>query len=176
MAQQSINPIPTVLNNYRVYVNNTVLVGTADITLPSIEQLAETIKGAGIAGEVPVSVLGMVKEMVCSLKFRTIENEIFQLGVPTQQSVQLRAALQNYDAGAGGPSITALSVRMQTTPKVLNLGKVEVATAMDSQVDLNVLYLRIFRGGVELCEIDPFNMIYRINGTDYLAAVSAAIN
>ncbi|MCL6456491.1 MAG: phage major tail tube protein, partial [Gorillibacterium sp.] len=45
------NLVPEKLNDFRVYRDGNNLAGVADIQLPSFENMTETIKGAGIAGE-----------------------------------------------------------------------------------------------------------------------------
>ena len=47
-----MNVISEKLINFRVYAENSELLGLADVTLPTLEAKSETISGAGIAGEV----------------------------------------------------------------------------------------------------------------------------
>ena len=46
--------VPEMLRNFRVYEESYDMIGTADVELPTLEALTETIKGAGIAGEIAV--------------------------------------------------------------------------------------------------------------------------
>ncbi len=43
--------VPEKLINFRVYEDGDDLVGVADVTLPTLDAMTETVKGAGIAGE-----------------------------------------------------------------------------------------------------------------------------
>ena len=50
--------VPEKLINFRVYEDGDDLVGVADVTLPTLDAMTETVKGAGIAGEVESPVMG----------------------------------------------------------------------------------------------------------------------
>ena len=50
--------VPEKLINFRVYQDGADLLGVADVSLPSLEAMTETVKGAGVAGEVDSPVLG----------------------------------------------------------------------------------------------------------------------
>ena len=50
--------VPEKLINFRVYNNGADLVGSADVTLPKLNAMTQTVKGAGIAGEIDSPVLG----------------------------------------------------------------------------------------------------------------------
>lgn len=43
--------VPEKLINFRVYNNGADLVGSADVTLPKLNAMTQTVKGAGIAGK-----------------------------------------------------------------------------------------------------------------------------
>ena len=53
-----VNQVPEKLINFRVYLDGNNLIGVADVELPSIEAMTETVKGAGIAGEIDSPTLG----------------------------------------------------------------------------------------------------------------------
>ena len=59
--------IPQKLINCRVYNNGTDLIGIADVDLPKLEPMTDTVKGAGVAGEIDDPVLGHYKAMVMSV-------------------------------------------------------------------------------------------------------------
>lgn len=50
--------VPEKLINFKVYKDKTDFIGLADVTLPTLESMTETVSGAGIAGEVDSPTLG----------------------------------------------------------------------------------------------------------------------
>lgn len=46
------NNVPERLIAFRVYGEGNDLLGTANVTLPTIEPMTDTVTGAGIAGEI----------------------------------------------------------------------------------------------------------------------------
>ena len=55
--------VPEKLINFRVYENGNDLIGIADVTLPKVDYMTETVKGAGIAGEIDSPVKGHYSSM-----------------------------------------------------------------------------------------------------------------
>ena len=74
--------IPEKLINFNVYRDNHVLVGIADVDLPPIEFMTDTIKGSGIAGEVESIVMGHFGKMPLSMTWRTITGDNTYLAAP----------------------------------------------------------------------------------------------
>ena len=55
----SINQVPEVLNDFRVYEEGSDnCLGVAKVELPSESVMTQTVKGVGIAGEVEAPVIG----------------------------------------------------------------------------------------------------------------------
>lgn len=51
--------LPSLLVNFRVYDGDSNdMIGVADVELPKLEAMTETLKGAGVSGEVDMPVLG----------------------------------------------------------------------------------------------------------------------
>ena len=67
------NMIPERLIGFRVYNDSNDLLGIANVTMPTIEAMFDTVSGAGIAGEVETPVLGHYGSMTTTLNWRTIE-------------------------------------------------------------------------------------------------------
>lgn len=64
----SNNVVPEKLINFRAYNDGNDLLGVTDVQLPSLDAMTETVKGAGIAGEVDSPVLGHFGSMETVLK------------------------------------------------------------------------------------------------------------
>ncbi len=162
--------IPDRLIGYRVYKGGN-FIATADVELPDIEFMTETLSGAGIAGEIDMPALGQISSMSTTINYRTQTNAQVDFLEPQGTMIDLRGALQNYDSGSGKIVSKAVKVTMNVLPKKSGLGKFEVGAPTDSNSELEVTYLKMFIDNKEVLEIDKTNYIYKVNGVDYLEEV-----
>src|SRR5690554_843716 len=96
------NPIPEKVVNYNVYDDTEKLVGiTAEVTLPTLEAMTETVSGAGIAGEYDSPNPGHFGAMEIQIPFRVLMEKSFSLMKNKGRSIILRAAQQSFDVAAG---------------------------------------------------------------------------
>lgn len=167
--------VPEKLINYRVYLNGDDMLGTSDVTLPTLEAMTETVKGAGIAGEIESPVMGHFSSMEIELNWRTLEKSNVLLASPTGVHLDLRGAQQVYDSGSGTFISRPVKVVVRGVPKSTELGKLEVGATTDTKNTIEVNYIKITVDQDTILEIDKYNYICNINGTDYLAAVREAL-
>ncbi len=167
------NPIPEVLIGFRVYLDGEDLLGIADVELPELEAIAEEIKGAGIAGTVEAPVLGHYKAMTLTISWRTVTGNVSLLSQPKAHQLDLRGAIQVYDAGEGTYDSVPLVCVVKAIPKKTSLGKMGTGEAMDTKGEFAVAYLKIKLGDEVRVEIDPFNYICKIEDQDFLEKVKA---
>lgn len=169
------NTIHEKLTNFRVYLDGTDLLGTADVDLPDIEAMTDTVKGAGIAGEVESPVLGHYAPMNLTINWRTITGNTMVLAKPMSHQLELRGSVQLYDAGAGTYSIQSQKVVVKAVPKKTGLGKLDVGVKQDSSSEFECNYIKIWLDGAEKLEIDKYNFICVIDGEDFLAETRTAL-
>lgn len=170
-----MNQIPEKLTSFRVYLDGKDLIGIADAELPSIEPMKETVKGAGIAGEIESPVLGHFGSMTLKLNWRTVTNNTIQLSQQRAHNLDLRGAIQAYNSAAGEYQIVPLKVMVKAVPKKTDLGKFDTGGKMDSAAEFEVNYIKVWLNNREVVEIDKFNYVCKINGADYLADIRAAL-
>ena len=170
---KSTNPILTTLINARVYNDGRDLIGTATVDLPQIQPMSETISGIGIAGEVDMPVLGHYQSMKVTLHWKGIEKEAVSLAAFKAHALEIRGEQQAYDAGTGEMKLVPVRVVLRSIPTSLNLGSFEAGSRTEAESEFEVVYLKMYVDGRQACEIDKFNYIARIGGTDYLAGVRA---
>lgn len=169
------NNIPEKLINFRVYREGTDMVGIADVQLPSLEAMSETVKGAGIAGEVDSPVLGHFGSMTLTLNWRTVTGNAVELAKQRAHGIEMRGAQQEFDAGTGVYRVVPVKVAVRAVPKKFDLGKLDVGASTESQSEFEVSYLKVWVDGEEKVELDKYNYIYRVNGEDGLAEVRTAL-
>jgi P2 family phage contractile tail tube protein len=170
-----MNQIPEVLTAFRAYNSGKDLLGVVDVTLPDIETLTETIKGAGVAGEMEVPVVGHTGPMTLTLNFRTETESSITLLEPKAHHIDIRGAIQSHKTDDGTRKSIPLKVVVRATPKKKSLGKLETGSMMDVTNEFDVTYLKVTLNNNDVIEIDKLNYIYAVNGTDYLIETRAAL-
>lgn len=163
--------VPEKLINFRVYEDNNDLVGIADVELPSLEALTETVKGAGIAGEIETPVLGHYSSMEVVFNWRTLTKSVVTLAKQGGLSLDVRGSIQAYDSSAAEYKTIPVKVIVRGLPKRVELGKLDAGATMDASNTVEAYYLKLTVDGDEVIEIDKYNFIAKIDGTDYLASV-----
>lgn len=167
--------VPEKLMNFRVYLDGTDLVGVADVTLPTLETMTETVKGAGIAGEMDSPTVGHFGSMELVLNWRTLEKSNVVLASPKGVHLDLRGAQQVYDSAEGKYVTRSVKCVVRGIPKNTELGKFEVGATTDTSNTIEVNYIKVSVAGEDLLEIDKYNFICNIAGVDYMAEIREAL-
>ncbi|RXZ84583.1 phage tail protein [Paenibacillaceae bacterium] len=163
--------IPDKLINYTAYRNGSEFLGTVDVTLPSIEALTETMRGAGIAGEIDSPTLGHYASMSVTLNWRTITGQTMSLHAPVSHTLDFRGAQQVHNTGTGEMKSQGIKVTVKALPKSGDIGKLDPGTTTDTTNEMEVTYIKIMIDGKTVLEIDKLNFKAVFNGKDYLAQV-----
>lgn len=161
--------------NFAVYEDSVEYLGIAKATLPNLEQLAQELSGAGIAGNVEAVLRGHVAAMTLGLDFRTMTQESIKLSEPRRHNIDLRIARQDEDTEGGQIVITPVKHIFVVLPKSLNPGTVAPHSTSDGSGQYAVRYWATYIGGELVTEIDQLNYKFLVNGVDYLASVRAAL-
>lgn len=167
--------VPEKLINFRVYQDGTDLVGIADVQLPSLDSMTETVKGAGIAGEIESPTVGHYSSMELVLNWRTLEKSNVLLAAPGGVHLDLRGAIQKYDSGEGKYIKPSVKVVVRGMPKKTDLGKLDVGATMDVSNTIEVNYIKIDVEDKTLVEIDKYNYVCVIGGNDYMKEIRTAL-
>jgi len=168
----SVNTVPDKVLNYNVYNEGEQLIGVSgEVTLPKLEAMTETISGAGIAGEIESPSPGHFGSMTIEIPFRTLIDQSFNLMVPEAKTLILRANQQSLDISAGAINQRALKITLKVIPKGIELGTLGVSKPTDTKNTLEVIYIKIVENGDTLLELDKFNFVYIVNGTDVFADI-----
>ena len=167
--------VPEKLINFRVYKDSTDYIGLADVTLPRLEAMTETVSGAGIAGEIDSPTLGHYGSMETVLNWRTLEKNNLALAAPTGVQLDLRGAQQVYDSGTGKYVVRPVKIAIMGVPKNTELGKLEPGTTTDTANTIETTYLKVDVDGETVLEVDKYNSICNIDGEDFMADVREAL-
>lgn len=165
------NKVPERLINFRVYAEGNDLLGIANVELPSLEAMTDTVSGAGIAGEVETPILGHYGSMTLTLSWRTISADLTRLAVQKAHALDLRGVMQEHNASTGEFEKVPVRISVRAIPKNVELGSFEVGAATDSSSEFEVTYIKIVVNNREVVEIDKYNFIAKFDGEDKLADV-----
>jgi P2 family phage contractile tail tube protein len=142
----------------------------AGVQLPSLEMTSDTLKGAGIAGEIESITPGHFGPMPITFNWRTSPTaEAIQLMKPKAHLIDFRGAIQVFDKTTSSYKTVGKMITVRAMPKKLDLGKAEAASTMDASTEMECNYLKIVEDGKTLIEIDKLNNIYVVDGFDYRA-------
>ncbi len=166
---------PEKLISYKVYLDGTELIGTADVKLPSLDAITETVKGAGMAGEVESPTFGHFGPMGITINWVKITGDISKLAKQKAHHLDMRGAGQQYDVSTGEYSVVPQKVVVKAIPKKTDLGKLEVGAKQDASWEGEVVYLKLSVEGKEKIELDKFNYIFKVDGEEQLADIKAAL-
>ncbi|SFP11238.1 phage major tail tube protein [Salibacterium halotolerans] len=164
--------IPEKVINYNVYDDTDVLKGvSAEVTLPTLENMSETVSGAGILGEYESPTPGHFSSTTLEIPFRTLHDPSFTLMENRGRSIVLRAAQQSYDMARGETRSRGLKITVRGIPKGNEMGTLGIGTPTESTNTLELLYIKIEEDGRTLLELDKTNFIFNVNGRDQLAEI-----
>lgn len=149
--------------------------GVADVELPNVNYMTETMSGAGIMGEVSSVNAGNLESMTTTLNWNTINDDLLSLAAPKTHNLECYGALQHYDAATGEIIIQQARVAMRVMPTSLKLGTLSNNAKTESGNDFSVVYLKVDIDGQNKVEVDPLNYIMIINGKDYAADIRKAL-
>ena len=172
---KGINIVRDKLINYEVFIGGERKLGTADVTLPTLEYKTATLSGAGIGGEIEMPTPGHTSSMELELNWRTLNEDVTKLLAVKAHDLEIRGANENYDAATGEIKVQAVKVNVRGLPKSGDLGSFKPADHTESKTTLEVIYLKISLDGKKMVEIDPLNYVNYIDGYDYMTAVRAAL-
>ena len=166
---------PELIVNFEVFENATNFVGLANVDLPNIQNLLQSINGAGISGNVNGVAIGNTEAMTATFHFRSGTGSVLDLMKPVKHTIDMRAAEQSWDTVGTGRDIAADKYVMVIVPTNYQPGNVAPSAPPDVGMEVSVHYYAGFKDGKKLWEIDPYNYIYEIDGVDYMADVRRAV-
>ena len=165
----------TTVIDYTMYEDSTEFIGLAQVTLPDLSFLTQTVSGSGLAGEIEVPIIGQMSAMEMSVQFLVRTDLTDMATTPVTHIWELREAQQVLAADSADTSVTTLKHVIKAVPKSSSGGTLKPASTSDPDVTASVVYWATYRDGEMVMELDPINYICYINGEDYLEPVRSAL-
>lgn len=155
--------------------NPKFITDTSSLKRPDLDTLTETIKGAGLMGEIELPTLGQLAAMAYEITFkRSNKDAIVFFGQKTQH-FETRWVTDVLDATNAKIGISANKEIVKAIPKKLGLGNLEGNSSNETTVALEVIYYKFIQDGVTLLEIDKLNNVFIVDGWDYAAQIREAL-
>lgn len=148
---------------------------TTSLKRPSIEMLTDTIKGAGIMGEIDYPALAQLAAMEYEISFKTTNKKAIALFGQKTHHLETRWVTDVLDSATGNVGIRANKDIIKGVPKKIDLGSVEGNSNNEATLPLEVLYFKHIQDGETLIEIDKLNNVFIINGVDYAKELREAL-
>ena len=166
--------IPEIINNYNAYHNGSKLIGvTAEVTLPEMEQMAETISLAGQLGERETPAIGHFGAMEQEVPFQVLTDDMFSLMSPLSGvNLTFRGSEQVTDPSTGAKKSVQVRVVEKGTFKSFNAGSMKKGGAGSPTVKFGLDYILIEVGGKSKFELDKLNNVFKVNGKDILKDIT----
>ena len=172
----NVNARDTHVVNHEVYISGNRVLGIAsEITLPNIEYMTATIKGAGIGGEIDMPSRAMFANMETTIKWLTVNESAFKFIQHNALNFAYYIAQQRYDSGLGTYTVIQNKVEIQAVPKNLNLGKSAPSELMDAETVCSIISLKETYNNVEKLYIDKMNYVCRVEGKDLATDLKKAL-
>ncbi len=149
---------------------------SADLQLPSIEKLTDTIKGAGIMGEIDLPVYGQIGSMTFTVNNRADNSKYAMLSRPGPIKIEVVWTNDSLDSSNMNIGLQVNKVFMTGFNKKYDPGKIEVGGPSDGSSEFEIVYYRKLVNGTEIMLIDKLNGKYVVNGVDYMASSRAALS
>ena len=165
--------------NYNIYAKiadqRKQIANTTNAQLPSIENLSETIKGAGIMGEIDWPTLAAPGAMTFTFNARVSGEDQISIAAPKLQEIEVRFAVEKYDTNGVAVGVEAHKAVLKCLPKKCDPGKLEPGSPQDVSNEYSVIYYKHTIDGTTMLEVDSLNYIYIVHGVDYAKDIRAAL-
>lgn len=148
---------------------------SSDLQLPSIEKLTDTLKGAGIMGEIDMPSFGQLGSMTFTVNNRADNPQYARLSRPGEIKFEVVWVVDVYDSKNVKVGIQTHKVYMSGVSKKHDLGKLEVNGGAEGSSEFEIYYLRKLVDGKEVLLIDKFNYKFAVDGKDYMEEMNKAL-
>ena len=155
---------------YWVNNNNKYLGTVSSVDLPDIQLKTATLTGLGIAGDIKVPIPS-AEPMEGTIHFREPEEDVYGLFAPDIHHIEVRSIVRHQSTASY--SIKDIEDRyvLIMQPLSLKLGSIKTAEEQGLELPVTVYSITGYHGEKRILMLDPMNIIWEINGVDYMKKV-----
>ena len=150
---------------------NKLLSDVTTLTMPDLELLSETLRGAGINGEIDLPTYGQFGSLVVEVSHNGLSKDTIRTFGMEAQELEHRWASQVLNSDTGNSEVVGKKLIFRGLPKKLGLGSIEPNKAEESSSAFELVYMKYVIGNDSVIEIDKLNDVFKVDGVDYSAAV-----
>lgn len=161
--------------NYSVYITKRKIGDTSSVQLPSVEFMTDTIKGAGIIGEIDLPSPFQAGSMTLSISTRVTNNPDDLGALMSANEIEIRWVTDSVDTATANSDIVGHKAFLKVATKKIDEGKIEPGAAQDGSYEYEVLSYKRITNGKTVLEIDKLNGIFKVNGKDYTQKINALL-
>jgi len=159
------------INGFGYWVsNNNKFLGMQSVDLPDIQRKTATISGMGIAGDLKVPIPG-AEPMEATIHFREPTEDVYGLFAPDIHHIEVRSIVRHQSTDPH--KIRAVEDRyvLMMEPLSLKLGSIKTAEEQGLELPVTLYSVTGYHDEKKFLMLDPLNIIWEINGVDYLKKV-----
>jgi len=166
--------LPKIIKNWNTVIDGVGFVGIAEeVTVPALERVTESYRGAGMLGEVELD-LG-IEAMTLEMTLAEYSDSVIkQFGIRDASGVGVRlmaaAKADNADS-----AVDAIEISVRGRWKKIDPGNLKGGDLAKMKVEMPLTYLKYTVNGNVLIKIDLINGIEEVNGVDLTAAMREAL-
>lgn len=134
--------------------------------------ITDTVEGTGVLGEIEDPVTGQFASATIKIPFAVLYSDMFSIVNTTEPPLlTLRGSMQCTDPKTGATGYYPIRVVVRGKAKTTTLGKVAKGKKMESEVELEILYIKVEINNAVVLELDKLNFVFVLNGKDMLAQI-----
>ncbi|WP_224825760.1 phage major tail tube protein [Cognatishimia sp. MH4019] len=157
-----------ILKFMNTFVDGYGFAGVASaVEVPKIEVATRDFTAAGMSGPIEVRMARLANALTAKLTFEGFDPHLYETLDITEGSLIPFTCKGSTEDGDG--TTHAHNVAMRGFLKVLDEGEWKDGESVPLKIDMSLRYYRRERDGVELFEIEPARMLFRVKGKDLLA-------
>ncbi len=175
---------PEIINKFNLYKGNAAnptdpLIGIGNsLTLPNLDEITETLSGAGILGEVEANNPGHFQNIDWEIPYVSVCEEEFTFNSSVREYVTIRSTQQSTVKATGGMEYSGIKIIVGGKVKGYELGTLEAGKRQESKIKFSVSYLKVelqYKNGdiINAFELDKYNEVFVVHGKDMLAEIKA---
>ncbi len=160
--------------NYSVYVSSKKVGDTSSVELPEIEYLTDSIKGAGIIGEIDLPSV-QVGSMSLSISTRVSNNPDDLALLMSARDIEIRWVTDAIDTSNVSSDVIGHKAFIKGVPKKIGEGKIEPGAGQDGSYEYEVISYKRITDGKTVLEIDKLNGVFKVNGIDQVKSINSLL-
>ena len=161
--------------NYSIYASSKKIGDTSSVELPEIEFLTDSIKGAGIIGEIDLPSLYQVGSMSLSISTRVSNNPDDLALLMSARDIEIRWVTDAIDTSNVSANVIGHKAFLKCVPKKIGEGKIEPGSGQDGSYEYEMLSYKRITNGKNILEIDKLNGVFKVNGIDQAKSINSLL-